>query len=93
MIVTILGQILGFGGALCLLLFGMEMLSNGIQKGAGNSLQSLLGKISGNRLSALLTGIAVTAIIHRTSLLSFVLFSRSFFNFFYNFFCCDCFII
>ena len=63
MIATILGQILGFGGALCLLLFGMEMLSNGIQKGAGNSLQSLLGKISGNRLSALLTGIAVTAII------------------------------
>lgn len=39
------------------------MLSNGIQKGAGNSLQVLLHKISGNRFTAVLTGLAVTAII------------------------------
>lgn len=39
------------------------MLSNGIQKGAGNSLHSLLRKISGNRFTAVLTGLAVTAII------------------------------
>lgn len=63
MVVNVIGQILGFAGSLCLLLFGMDMLSNGIQKGAGNSLQALLGKISGNRFSAVLTGIAVTAII------------------------------
>lgn len=63
MILNIFAQILGFAGSLCLLLFGMDMLSNGIQKGAGNSLQALLGKISGNRFSAVLTGIAVTAII------------------------------
>lgn len=61
--ITVLSQILGFTGSLCLLLFGMEMLSNGIQKGAGNSLQSLLHKISGNRFTAVLTGLAVTAII------------------------------
>ena len=41
----------------------MDMLSNGIQKGAGSSLRSLLGKITGNRFSAVLTGLAVTAII------------------------------
>ncbi|MBO7136209.1 MAG: Na/Pi symporter [Spirochaetaceae bacterium] len=63
MIATTIGQILEFGGSLCLLLFGMEMLSNGIQKGAGSSLQTLLGKISSNRFSALLTGVSVTAII------------------------------
>lgn len=63
MVLTMIAQVLGFVGSLCLLLFGMEMLSNGIQKGAGNSLQSLLGKISGNRFTAVLTGIAVTAII------------------------------
>lgn len=63
MILNVIGQLLGFAGSLCLLLFGMDMLSNGIQKGAGNSLQSLMGKISGNRFSAVLTGIAVTAII------------------------------
>jgi len=61
--VNVIGQLLGFIGSLCLLLFGMEMLSNGIQKGAGNSLQALLHKISGNRFTAVLTGIAVTAII------------------------------
>lgn len=60
---NVIGQLFGFVGSLCLLLFGMEMLSNGIQKGAGNSLQSLLHKISGNRFTAVLTGIAVTAII------------------------------
>ncbi|MBB5219720.1 phosphate:Na+ symporter [Treponema rectale] len=61
--ITVISQILGFIGSLCLLLFGMEMLSNGIQKGAGNNLQSLLHKISGNRFTAVLTGLAVTAII------------------------------
>jgi phosphate:Na+ symporter len=61
--ITVISQILGFAGSLCLLLFGMEMLSNGIQKGAGNSLQVLLHKISGNRFTAVLTGLAVTAII------------------------------
>ncbi len=63
MVSTIIAQVLGFIGSLCLLLFGMEMLSNGIQKGAGSSLQVLLRKISGNRITAVLTGIAVTAII------------------------------
>ena len=63
MVLNFIGQILSFAGALCLLLFGMDMLSNGIQKGAGSSLQTLLGKITGNRFSAVLTGFAVTAII------------------------------
>jgi len=61
--ITVVTQVLGFVGSLCLLLFGMEMLSNGIQKGAGKSLQTLLHKISGNRFTAVLTGLAVTAII------------------------------
>lgn len=63
MIMNVLSQIVGFIGSLCLLLFGMNMLSNGIQKGAGSGLQKLLGKITGNRFYAVLTGIGVTAII------------------------------
>ncbi len=63
MILNILAQTLGFIGALCLLLFGMSMLSDGIQKGAGKELQHLLGKIAGNRFTALLTGIAITTIV------------------------------
>lgn len=63
MFINIIGQICTFVGSLCLLLFGMSMLSNGIQKGAGSGLQKLLGKITGNRFYAVLTGIGVTAII------------------------------
>lgn len=63
MFLSILGQIFGFIGSLCLLLFGMNMLSDGIQKGAGSNLQKMLGKITGNRFAAVLTGIGVTAVI------------------------------
>lgn len=63
MLLDIFGQVLGFVGSLCLLLFGMNMLSNGIQKGAGSNLQKLLEKITGNRFAAVITGIGVTAII------------------------------
>lgn len=63
MIMNVLSQVISFTGSLCLLLFGMNMLSNGIQKGAGSGLQKLLGKITGNRFYAVLTGIGVTAII------------------------------
>lgn len=63
MILSILGQVIRFIGSLCLLLFGMNMLSDGIQKGAGSNLRKLLGKITGNRIKAVLTGIGVTAII------------------------------
>lgn len=41
----------------------MNMLSDGIQKGAGSNLQKMLGKITGNRFAAVLTGIGVTAVI------------------------------
>ena len=60
---NVLSQVISFIGSLCMLLFGMNMLSNGIQKGAGSGLQKLLGKITGNRFYAVLTGIGVTAII------------------------------
>lgn len=60
---NVFSQVISFTGSLCLLLFGMNMLSNGIQKGAGSGLQKLLGKITGNRFYAVLTGIGVTAII------------------------------
>ncbi|MBQ1713102.1 MAG: Na/Pi cotransporter family protein [Treponema sp.] len=63
MVLNILGQIIGFVGSLCLLLFGMNMLSDGIQKGAGSGLQKLVSKITKNRLFAILTGIGVTALI------------------------------
>ena len=60
---NVISIVFNFVGALALLLYGMNMLSNGIQKGAANSLQRLLSIVSGNRFTAVLTGLLVTAII------------------------------
>ena len=67
MFLSIVSAAFGFIGALALLLFGMDLLSSGIQKGAGNKLQKLLSIISGNRVTAVLTGLLVTSIIQSSS--------------------------
>ena len=63
MILSVVTSIFNFVGALAILLWGMDLLSTGIQKGAGDKLQKLLSVISGNRFTAVLTGLFVTAVI------------------------------
>ncbi len=46
---------------------GMNMMGEGLEKGAGNGLKRLLGKISNNRLAGVGIGTAVTAIIQSSS--------------------------
>lgn len=67
MILSIISIIFNFIGALALLLWGMDLLSSGIQKGAGNKLQKLLSVVSGNRVTAVFTGLLVTSIIQSSS--------------------------
>ena len=67
MILSIISIIFNFVGALALLLWGMDLLSSGIQKGAGNKLQKLLSVVSGNRFTAVFTGLLVTGIIQSSS--------------------------
>ena len=67
MILSIFSIVFNFVGALALLLWGMDLLSSGIQKGAGNKLQKLLSVVSGNRFTAVLTGLVVTGIIQSSS--------------------------
>lgn len=50
-------------GSLGFLLFGMKLMSDGIQKSAGEKLQRTLSFMTGNRFIALLTGLFVTMII------------------------------
>jgi phosphate:Na+ symporter len=45
----------------------MKIMSDGIQQGAGSRLQSVLGFMTGNRVSGVLTGLSVTAIIQSSS--------------------------
>jgi phosphate:Na+ symporter len=63
-IVAIILQILG---SLGFLLYGMKLMSSGIQKSAGQTLHRSLGFMTNNRVMAVLTGTLVTLIIQSSS--------------------------
>ena len=54
-------------GGLCLFLFGMDVMGSALERRAGGSLQSLLGKLTTGKLAGLLTGLGVTAVIQSSS--------------------------
>ena len=54
-------------GGLCLFLFGMNVMGEGLERRAGNSLKTLLAKLTGSKLKGFLTGLAVTAVIQSSS--------------------------
>ena len=56
-------EILTLIGAVGLFLYGMKLMSDGVQKSAGNSLQQVLRLMTGNRFVAVFTGMFVTMII------------------------------
>ena len=59
--------IIKFAGALAVFLFSMKMMSEGLQKVAGSRMRTILGHFTGNPLSGILTGTAITAIIQSSS--------------------------
>lgn len=58
---------LGLLGAVGLFLYGMKVMSEGLQKVAGDRLRNILSAMTRNRFSGLLTGIAITALIQSSS--------------------------
>ncbi len=54
-------------GAVCLFLYGMKVMSEGLQKVAGDRLRHILSVMTRNRLSGTLTGIIITALIQSSS--------------------------
>ncbi len=56
-------NILGFIGGLGMFLYGMKLLSGGLQKAAGEKMKSLLEAVTNRRIKAILVGALVTAII------------------------------
>lgn len=50
-------------GSLGFLLYGMKLMSDGIQKSAGETLQRALSVLTGNRFMSLMTGLIVTMIV------------------------------
>jgi len=60
-------DVLSLIGGLCLFLFGMNIMGDSLERAAGNSLRSILGKLTNNRMMGFLTGLAVTAVIQSSS--------------------------
>ena len=54
-------------GSLALLIYGMKTMSDSLQKMAGPSLRHILGRMTGNRLSGMLTGTLVTCAVQSSS--------------------------
>lgn len=57
----------GLGGGLALFLFGMRQMTDSLKTVAGNSMKSLLEKLTTNRFTAALAGTIVTAVIQSSS--------------------------
>lgn len=54
-------------GSLGVFLFGMKIMSEALQKVAGSRLKHLLGRLTANKLSAVLTGLVVTCVVQSSS--------------------------
>ena len=60
-------QTLTLLGAMCLFLYGMTLMSEGLQKAAGDSLRSFLSSMTSTSFKGILTGIIITALIQSSS--------------------------
>lgn len=60
-------QILTLLGSLGLFLYGMTLMSEALQKVAGDKLRSILAAMTSNSVSRILTGLIITAIIQSSS--------------------------
>lgn len=59
--------VLSLFGGLAMFLFGMDVMGKGLERQAGNKLQSLLEKLTSNPLKGFILGLGVTAIIQSSS--------------------------
>ncbi len=60
-------DILSLLGGLALFLYGMHMMSNGLEAAAGNRMKSILEKLTSNRFKGVLVGAVITAVIQSSS--------------------------
>lgn len=54
-------------GAVCLFLYGMKVMSEGLQKAAGDRLRNILSAMTRNRFTGMATGMLITALIQSSS--------------------------
>ncbi len=58
---------MGLLGGLALFLFGMEQMANGLKAAAGESLKTLMERLTKNRFMGAATGAFVTAVLNSSS--------------------------
>ncbi len=54
-------------GGLSLFLYGMQMMSNGLEAAAGNRMKQILERLTANRFLGVLVGAGITAVIQSSS--------------------------
>ena len=60
-------EIMGLLGGLALFLYGMQMMSSGLEAAAGNRMKEILEKLTSNRFLGVVVGAVITAIIQSSS--------------------------
>ena len=60
-------ELLNLIGALGFFIFGMKVMSDGIQKVAGSKMRSILSKMTSNRFLGITTGFLITALLQSSS--------------------------
>ena len=60
-------QVFTLIGALGMFLYGMTLMSEGLQKTAGDKLRSFLAQMTSNRFKRVITGLGVTALVQSSS--------------------------
>ncbi len=60
-------DLLGLLGGLALFLYGMQMMSGGLEAAAGNRMKEILEKLTSNRILGVLVGAVITAVIQSSS--------------------------
>ena len=64
---TLLLQIITLIGSVAMLMYGMKVMSEGLQKMAGSKLSNVLGTMTTNRFSGVLTGAGITAAVQSST--------------------------
>lgn len=63
----ILLVIIKFAGAVVAFIYGMKLMSEGLQKVAGNKMRSIMGRMTNNPFRGIVTGAAVTAAVQSST--------------------------
>lgn len=64
---SVIGTILQILGSLGVFLYGMKVMSEGVQKVAGDRMRAALSGMTGNRVSGIMTGLFTTTLVQSSS--------------------------